>query len=177
MNLSVIRKKIFNIRGQQVMLDFDLAELYGVETKVLNQAVKRNAERFPRDFMFRLTVREWKSNWSQFVTSSLKHRGKTYVPYVFTEHGVTMLANVLKGRKAVKMSIAIVRAFISLKQFALEHKDLSEKPEELRREIHGRINEHDIQLTAIYDAIENLLHEKAVKKNWEERDRIGFTAR
>jgi phage regulator Rha-like protein len=175
------------------MLDFDLAELYGVETKVLNQAVKRNSDRFPGDFMFRLTTKEWKNMWSQFVTSynlssennssqivtrSRKYRGKTYLPYAFTEHGVTMLANVLKSKRAVKMSIAIVRAFISLKQLALQHKDFATQLEELRTELHERIGEHDTQLAAIYDAIENLLddkvEEKHHEKNWIERERIGF---
>src|ERR1700738_3868167 len=130
MELPIIQNKIYEIRGQKVMLDFDLAELYGVETKVFNQAVKRNITRFPEDFMFQLTAKEWEEgnrsqfvtaaeivdpegsqntdnqeerNWSQFVTSSKKHRGKSYLPYAFTEHGVTMLASVLRSEKAVNM--------------------------------------------------------------------------
>ena len=112
-NLTIIQSKIYEIRGQKVMLDFDLAELYGVATKVLNQAVKRNNNRFPEDFMFRLTVKEWNSMRSQIVTASTAIKGKrsqivtasqkkrniTVTPYAFTEHGVTMLANVLKARK------------------------------------------------------------------------------
>ena len=90
MQLQVIQQKIFEIRDQKVMLDFDLGELYVVETKVLNQAVKRNIERFPADFMFRLTKKEWNDLRSQIVTSSRKHRGATYLPYAFTEHGITM---------------------------------------------------------------------------------------
>lgn len=188
MKLAIIQQKIFEVRGQSVMLDFDLAELYGVETKRLNEQVKRNMDRFPPDFMFRVNTREWKTIWSQFATTSLKgnsnrsqnattskkFRAKSYLPYAFTEHGVTMLANVLKSKKAIKMSIAIVRAFISLKQMALQHKDLAERLEELRKELHERIGEHDTQLAAIYDAIENLLDDKAEKKNWTERERIGF---
>lgn len=189
MKLAIIQQKIFEVRGQNVMLDFDLAELYGVETKRLNEQVKRNIDRFPSDFMFRLTKKEWefmrsqiatssvftsKSNSSQFATSSRKHRGKTYLPNAFTEHGVTMLANVLKSKKAIKMSIAVVRAFISLKQMALQHKDLATRLEELRKELHERIGEHDTQLAAIYDAIENLLDDKIGKKSWEERERIGY---
>ena len=118
MKLAIIQQKIFEVRGQNVMLDFDLAKLYGVTTKAFNQAVKRNMDRFPEDFMFRLTAKEWNSmrsqfvtssktadgNWSQIVTSSRKHRGITYLPYAFTEHGVTMAANLLKSRKAIKMS-------------------------------------------------------------------------
>ena len=118
MKLAIIQQKIFEVRGQSVMLDFDLAELYGVETKRLNEQVKRNMDRFPPDFMFRLNTREWKTIWSQIATTSLKgnsnrsqnatiskkFRAKSYLPYAFTEHGVTMLANVLKSKKAIKMS-------------------------------------------------------------------------
>jgi phage regulator Rha-like protein len=173
--LTIIQNKIYEIREQKVMLDFDLAELYDVPTKVLNQAVKRNADRFPKDFMFRLNKKEWDFLRSQFVTLE-KGRGKysKYLPYVFTEHGVTMLANVLKSKRAIKMSIAIVRAFISLKQLAIRHKDLAERLEDLRKELHERIGEHDTQLAGIYNAIENLLDEKAGQKNWKERERIGF---
>lgn len=160
------------------MLDFDLAELYEVETKVFNQAIKRNLDSFPDDFMFRLTLSEWKSienqlvnpNWSQIVTSSQKHRGEKYLPYVFTEHGVTMLASILKSPKARQMNIAIIRAFIALRKFAIEHRDIVEQLVELKQ----RITEHDVQLSQIYDAIENLLDHKAEEKKWEERERIGF---
>jgi phage regulator Rha-like protein len=223
MESSIIQNKIYEIRGQKVMLDFDLAELYGVETRTFNQAVKRNINRFPEDFMFRLTQEEWEegirsqfvtaaeivdpeesqnsdsqrdrnssqivmsseepepeesqaidnqeeSNWSQIVTSSRKHRGKSYLPYAFTEHGVTMLASVLKSEKAVNMSIAVVRAFIALKQYAVNRKDITEQLQEIR----DRLGEHDTQLNSIYDAIESLLDEKAEQKTWQERERIGF---
>lgn len=170
------------------MLDFDLAELYDVETKRINEQVKRNLERFPNDFMFRLTSNEWKIIRSQNATASgepktkqlqiatafQKKRNISATPYAFTEHGVTMLANVLKSKRAIKMSIAVVRAFISLKQLAIQHKDLAERLEEIRKELHERIGEHDTQLAAIYNAIENLLDEKSNKKNWEERERIGY---
>lgn len=172
------------------MLDFDLAELYEVETRVFNQAIKRNIDRFPEDFMFRLTPEEWEANWSQIVTSSegidnqtfenssqivmsseaRKHRGKAYLPYAFTEHGVAMLAGVLKSTKAVNMSIAVVRAFIALKQYALEKQNVTAQLQEIR----DRLGEHDVQLSAIYDAIENLLDEKAGQRQWEDRERIGF---
>jgi len=172
MKLTVIQQKIYEIRGQNVMLDFDLAELYSVETRRLNEQVKRNIDRFPKDFMFQLTQKELKILKSQNATS--RWGGLRKLPYAFTEHGVTMLANVLKSKKAIKMSIAVVRAFISLKQMALQHKDLAERLEELRKELHERIGEHDTQLAAIYDAIENLLDDKTEKKNWEERNRIGY---
>jgi len=174
MNLTIIQNKIYEVRGQKVMLDYDIAELYEVQTKVLNQAVKRNSTRFPEDFMFRLTAKEWKSMRSQIVTASQNKRNTTVTPFVFTEHGVTMLASVLRSERAVNMNIAIVRAFVALRQMILQHKDIAEQLSQLRNELYGRIGEHDTQLNAIYDAIENLLDEKAEKRNWEERERIGF---
>ena len=108
------------------------------------------------------------------MTASQKKRNISVTPYAFTEHGVTMLANVLKSKKAIKMSIAVVRAFISLKQMVIQHKDLAERLDELRKELHERIGEHDAQLAAIYDAIENLLDDKIEKKNWEERERVEY---
>lgn len=171
-NLTIIQQKIYELRDQKVMFDFDLADLYRVETKRLKEAVRRNKKKFPADFMFELTKKEWTNLRTQFATSSWG--GQRYPPFAFTEHGVTMLASVLNSDRAIKMNIAIVRAFISLKQMALQHKDLAERLEELRKELHERIGEHDTQLAAIYDAIENLLDDKAEKKNWAERQRIGF---
>ena len=170
MQPTVIQEKIYEVRGQKVMLDFDLAELYGVETRVLNQAIKRNMESFPGDFMFRLTSKEWKMMSSQIVMTSPAKRPKTALPYAFTEHGVTMLASVLKSRKARKMNIAIVRAFIALKRFALQNSEILAQVKELR----DRVGGHDAQLDQIYDAIENLLDEKVEQKKWENRERIGF---
>ena len=155
MKLTIIQQKMFEVRGQNVMLDFDLAELYGVETKRLNDQVKRNMDRFPEDFMFRLTPKEWdfmrsqiatasaklRSKRSQNATASQKKRNLNVTLYAFTEHGVTMLANVLKSKKAINMSIAVVRAFISLKQLVIQHKDLAERLDELRKELHERIGE------------------------------------
>jgi hypothetical protein len=187
MQITVIQQRIYEIRDQKVMLDFDLAKLYGVETKVFNQAIKRNITRFPKDFMFRLTKKEWISmrsqigtasapsgNWSQIVTSSKKHRGMAYLPYAFTEHGITMLASVLKSVRAVKMNIAIVRAFVALREFALHYKDLALQIKEIRQ----TVTSHNEQLNQIYDAIENMLEEKEnkveQKRLWKERERIGF---
>ena len=152
------------------MLDFDLAELYEVETRALNQAIKRNIESFPKDFMFRLTAKEWKTMSSQFVMTYPGKRPKTALPYAFTEHGVTMLASVLKSSKARKMNIAIVRAFIALKKFVLENSEILGQLKELKE----RIGDHDIQLNQIYNAIENLLDDKVEQKSWKERERIGF---
>jgi L-lactate utilization protein LutC len=190
---EAIIRKIYVIRGQKVMLDFDLASLYEVETKALNQAVKRNADRFPEDFMFRLTAKEWlmmrsqvvtassqkidlqkdDNMRSQFVTASQKRRNTNVAPYAFTEHGVTMLASVLKSERAVKMSIAVVRAFIELKRLASNYSELAEQLETLK--LH--LGEHDIQLKNIYDAIENLLDDSVNKQslnNISTRKRIGF---
>jgi len=114
LELSAIHSKIYEVRGFRVMLDFDLAEMYMTETKVLNQAVKRNMKRFPSDFMFQLTKQELINLRSQFVTSSWG--GTRYLPYVFTEHGVTMSANVLKSDVAIEASIMIVRSFVALRQ-------------------------------------------------------------
>jgi len=169
------------------MFDFDLAALYEVETKVLNQAVKRNTKRFPSDFMFQLTAEEWSNiwsqivttsdtavgtsgNWSQIVTSSRKHRPKTARPYVFTEQGVAMLSGILNSDKAINMNIAIMRAFVEIRRIVLQQGDIKEQ----LKQIQHRIVEHDTQLSAIYDAIENLLDDKATGRKWEDRERIGF---
>jgi phage regulator Rha-like protein len=168
MQVQVIQNKIYNIREQKVMFDFDLAELYNVETRVLNQAVKRNESRFPKDFMFQLSKKEWDDLKSQFVTST--RGGTRSLPHVFTEHGVTMLASVLKSSRAIKMNIAIVRAFVGLKKFAIESKELADQMYLLRQ----RIGEHDAQLNQIYNAIENILEEKKETRTWETRERIGF---
>jgi phage regulator Rha-like protein len=189
-----IINKIYIIREQKVMLDFDLAILYEVETKALNQAVKRNGDRFPEDFMFRLTAKEWLLMRSQIVTSSVQaldsHSDETmrsqivtssqvkrkdrYTPYAFTEHGVTMLASILKSERAVKMSIAVVRAFIELKKNAIQYDELISQIENLK----NHLGEHDVQLNSIYTAIENLLDDKVDKKlkeaAWKKRKRIGF---
>lgn len=167
MNLQIIQNKIYEIRGQKVMLDFDLAELYEVETRVLNQAVKRNIDIFPDDFMFQLSKIEWKTMSSQIVMTYPKKRPKTALPLVFTEHGVAMLANVLKSKKARNTSVAIVRAFIALKQFVLNYKELSEKLKELE----SRYNK---QFKDVYEAINYLLQKDKHQIEQGERKRIGF---
>lgn len=174
MDLIIVQQKIYEVRDEKVMLDFDLAELYAVETRVFNQAVKRNTDSFPKDFMFRLTAKEWKTMSSQIVMTSPNKRPKTALPYAFTEHGVTMLASVLKSPRARKMNIAIVRAFVALRKLALKSSDVKEQLKELKE----RIGEHDVQLNQIYTAIENMLEEKVDKeaeaKKWKSRERIGF---
>lgn len=171
--LEIIQQKIHEIRGQKVMLDFDLAELYDVPTGALNQAVKRNVLRFPEDFMFQLTREEYHSLRSQFVILEGKGNYSKYNPYAFTEHGVTMLASILKSEKAVEMNIAIVRAFIALRQFALNYKDLADQIEEIRL----TVQDHSEQLTKIYGAIESLMAAKEAQQDWlQTRERIGFKA-
>ncbi len=183
-----IQNRIYELRGERVMLDFDLAALYEVETKVLNQAVKRNIKRFPEDFMFRLSIGEWQTirsqfvtsdskdndnqqtNWSQSVTSSKKHRGAAYLPYAFTEQGVAMLSGILNSDKAINMNIAIMRAFVEVRKIFLKEIDFREQLKEIRE----RLGEHDTQLNQIYDAMENLLDEKAAQRKWDQRERIGF---
>lgn len=172
MELQIIQQKIFEIRGQKVMFDFDLAALYEVERRALNQAVKRNIESFPEDFMFQITREEYANLKSQIVISSWG--GARSLPYAFTEHGITMAASVLKSPKARKMNIAIVRAFISLRKFAAQYGDIVEQLSELK----DRIGNHDAQLNQIYEALENLLDEKVEvqekKDTWTNRERIGF---
>jgi len=184
MRLTVIQKKIYMVDGQRVMLDFDIADLYQVETRVLNQAVKRNLARFPKDFMFQLTKKQWegikpqlvvqsdliKRNSSQIVMSSKKHRGKSYLPFAFTEHGVTMLASVLRSARAIKMNIFIVRAFVTLRQFALNYEELARQ----LKELHETVGEHDKNIIDLYKAIESLIEEKQKIIDWENRERIGF---
>jgi len=149
------------------MLDFDLAELYEVDTRSLNQAVKRNIDIFPDDFMFRLTASEWESMSSQFVMTYPTKRPKTALPFAFTEHGVAMLANILKSKKARQTSILIVRAFIALKQFALSYKEISEHLNELE-------TKYNQQFKDVYDAINFLLQRDKQRIDQHQRKRIGF---
>lgn len=168
MQIERIQNKIYEIRSQKIMLDFDLAELYEVGTKVLNQAVKRNPERFPPRFMFRLTIAEWENMRSQIVTASDQaKRNIGITPFAFTEHGVTMLASVLRSEKAIRMNIAIVEAFIALKEFAITYKELAEKLNELESRYDKRFND-------VYDAINFLLQKDNQETSQKQRTRIGY---
>jgi len=182
--IKSIQNRIYEIRGERVMLDFDLAALYEVPTKVLNQAVKRNIKRFPKDFMFRLTSDDWGEMWSQIVTTSEEQtsmrsqivtasqskRNTKTTPYAFTEQGIAMLSGILNSDKAIAMNIAIMRAFVEIRRILIQETDLRIQLNQIRE----RLGEHDTQLNAIYDAMENLLDEKAAQKKFEERKRIGF---
>jgi len=187
--LRSIQNRIYEIRGQRVMLDRDLAALYEIETKQLNLAVKRNIDRFPADFMFQLTREEADSLRFQNETlktpsppNSLRFQIETpkpgrggirYLPYVFTEQGVAMLSGVIRSQKAIQMNIAIMRAFVEIRRIVLQQLDLKQQLKEIKE----RIGEHDAQLNHIYDAMENLLDEKAAHRKWEDRERIGFKKR
>ncbi len=182
--IKSIQNRIYEIRGERVMLDFDLADLYEVPTKVLNQAVKRNIKRFPEDFMFRLTSEEWQNMWSQIVTiyenpdpgrsqtvtTLQQSRRKDNMPYAFTEQGVAMLSGILNSDKAIAMNIAIMRAFVEIRRILIEESDLRIQLKQIKE----RLGEHDAQLNQIYDAMENLLDENAAQRKWDERKRIGF---
>jgi len=145
------------------MLDTDLANLYGVQTKVLLQGIKRNRERFPNDFMFQLTKEEFINLRSQIVTSSWG--GRRYLPYVFTEQGVAMLSSVLKSEKAIRVNIAIMRTFAKLREIVSTHKELAYKLAELER----KIERHDKEITTILEAIRQLM-----SPSEKTRPRIGF---
>jgi len=162
--VEMIERKILLIRGQKVMLSMDLAELYGVEHRVLMQAVKRNMSRFPGDFMFQLSVQEFANLKSQIVTSSWG--GIRKAPHAFTEHGALMAASVLNSEKAVETSVFVIRAFVRLREMISTHKALAEKFEELEKRLEG----HDASIGEIVRAIQYLMQpDGPLKKN-----RIGF---
>ncbi|UPQ78382.1 ORF6N domain-containing protein [Flavobacterium azooxidireducens] len=160
MKLEIIQQQIIELRDQKVMLDFHLADLYEIETKVLKQAVKRNINRFPNDFMFELSKEEFESLRSQIVTS--KRGGLRYMPFAFTEQGVAMLSSVLNSDKAIAINIAIMRTFVSLRQFALNYKELNDK-----------ITEIEKQFPDIYKIL-NFLMDKENSTSSKERNKIGF---
>ncbi len=156
------------LRGQKVMLDFDLAQLYETETKVLKQAVRRNKYRFPSDFLFELTKEEYQVLRSQIVTLEPgKGRYSKYLPFAFTEQGVAMLASILNSPKAIEVNIAIVRAFVFIRQYALSHKDLTDK----LRKLEARYNRKFKDISA---AIHFLLQKDQLETSQKERKRIGF---
>ncbi|MEO6838754.1 MAG: ORF6N domain-containing protein [Ginsengibacter sp.] len=180
--IQSIQNRIYEIRGERVMIDRDLAALYETETKRLKEAVNRNIKRFPKDFMFQLSKEEFEDLRFQIETLektdnplrtqiATSNRGGTrYLPYAFTEQGVAMLSGILNSGKAINMNIAIMRAFVEVRRILLKQNDIKEQMKELKE----RLGEHDVQLTQIYDAMENLLDEKASQRKWNDRQRIGF---
>lgn len=146
------------------MLDFDLAELYGVETRTLNQSVQRNVSRFPGDFMFRLTAEEWASMSSQFVMTSMNKRPRSALPFAFTEQGIAMLSSVLRSKVAVQVNIGIMRSFVFMRRYALTHQELTDRLKELE----GKFN-------TVYEALNYLLtKQQAQAAEQDTRRRIGF---
>lgn len=160
-----ITSQIYLLRGQKVMLDRDLAELYGVETKVLKQAVRRNSKRFPGDFMFELNAGEFNDWRSQFVTSKSDKMGLRYRPMAFTEQGVAMLSSVLNSERAIQVNIQIMRAFTKLRQMLATHEDLRHKIEAMEQK-------YDQQFKVVFDAIKLLLEAEE-----KPRAKIGFTVK
>lgn len=176
-SVAQIESQIFLIRGQKVMLDADLAELYGVPTKRLNEQVRRNSERFPEDFMFQLTTEEFANLKSEFETSSLRSQiatsnnpagrgGRRHLPYAFTEHGAIMVASVLNSPRAVEASVQVVRAFVQLRQMLASNAELSRKLVAMEKK-------YDIKFKAVFDAIHELMAPLAPKK----KRPIGFAPR
>ena len=182
LNPENIAQLVFFIRGEKIMFDADLAKLYGVSTKALNQALRRNRERFPEDFVFQLTANEFaalrsqsvtsrpkephpqslRSNWSQFVISSRKHRGARYRPYAFTEQGVAMLSSVLRSRRTAEVNIAIMRTFVQLRRLMDTNRDLARKIEAFEKK-------YDEQFADVFAVIKELVAPEATP-----RKQIGF---
>jgi phage regulator Rha-like protein len=149
---ELIERRIYLIRGRKVMLDADLATLYQVATKALNQAVRRNGERFPEDFMFQLTPKEAEALRSQSVTSNIGRGGRRYLPYVFTEHGVGMLSSVLSSPRAVQMNIQIIRAFIRMREVLATQSELAAR----MGQIETTLEQHALVITSLADEIEDI---------------------
>jgi len=181
---------IYEVRGERLMLDSDLALIYGVETKALNRAVKRNRDRFPKDFMFQLSEDEWKNLRYQIGTSSsnskhqslryqigtstLGHGGRRSRPYVFTEHGAIMAANVLNSRRAVQMSVFVVRAFLKMRALLGDNRDLAQKLAGLEKELKKRLDVHDTVIVTILQRVMDIIDPPALPPP-PPKPHIGFT--
>jgi hypothetical protein len=178
--------RIITIRGQKVILDADLARIYGVATKVLNQAVKRNSEKFPSDFMFQLAPQEVvdlksqivtsssEGNRSQIVTGSQKHRDPRFLPYVFTEHGAIMAATVLNSPQAVQMSVFVVRAFVAMRALLTDTQELARKLTKLESEVKARLDTHDMAIVDILSRFMDIINPPESPLPEPQPKRIGF---
>jgi hypothetical protein len=166
-----ISRAILFLRGHRVLLDQALAELYGVETKVLVQAAKRNLARFPADFMFQLTASEWAGLRSQIVTSKTRRGGRRYAPYAFTEQGVAMLSSVLVSERAIAVNIQIMRAFVRMRELLVSNRELAQKLDQLEARLEKKLTSHDEAIAAILSAIRELTNPTPPKRRG-----IGFTA-
>jgi len=167
MELQSLKRKIYQIRKQSVMFDFDLSELYETDTRSLKQAVNRNINRFPEDFMFQLTKKEWEEVIT--ICDNLPSTAKFSPsrPYAFSEQGVAMLSSVLRNKKAIEINISIMRAFVLIRQYALSHEDLTHKLNELEHKF-------DQQFTNVYEALTFLMNKEKVDWDQKNRDRIGY---
>ena len=163
LHFDAVEKRIHILRGHRVMLDQDLAVLYGVETKALNRAVQRNPERFPGDFMFQLTAEEMDN--LRFHIGTSRWGGRRHLPHVFTQEGISMLSSVLRSKRAIQVNIVIMRAFVKLRQVLSTHKNLARKLEELE----GKYDKHDVQIRTIFQALKQL-----IEAPLQTRRRIGF---
>lgn len=166
---EIITNKIYLIRGQKVMLDRDLAELYGVETKVLKQAVRRNIKRFPEDFMFEMTKQELEIWRSQFATSNQDKKGLRYAPFCFTEQGVTMLSCVLNSERAIEVNIRIIRIFTKLREMLTDNLNLKLEIEEIKK----KLTNHSKNIELVFNYLDELIKKKENKKP---RKQIGYKA-
>src|SRR4030095_5908524 len=166
-SIRLIERRIYLIRRHKIMIDFDLADLYGVSTKQLNQQVSRNKKRFPEDFMFRLTKEEADALRSQFVTSNTRRGGRRYLPYVFTEQGVAMLSSVLNSERAIEVNIMIMRAFVKLRQMLESNEELNRKFAAVIR----KLSTHDKYFKVVFDELKKLTEDPTPP-----RKQIGFKA-
>ncbi len=170
---EMIKQRIFLVRGQRVMLDFDLAEVYGVTTARLNQQVRRNLKRFPSDFLFQLNSKEFEHLMLQFATSKKGRGGRRKLPLAFTEHGAVMVANVLQSEQSVAMSVYVVRAFIKLREALAGNKELAKRLENLERKLTGRIDTHEKAILQLFSEIRKLL-DPPLPKAEKPKHQIGF---
>ena len=165
MEIEIIKNSIHEIRGKKVILDFELAKLYGSETKRLKESVRRNSKRFPIDFMFELTHDEWTNLRSQNASSSWG--GQRYLPFAFTEQGVAMLSSVLNSERAIEVNITIMRAFVMMRQWALTHQELSKRLDALEQQYGQKFSD-------IEQVLNFLIQKDQKKTQQQQRDRIGF---
>jgi len=165
---ETIEQKIYLIRGKKIMLDMDLALLYGVETKAMNRAVKRNMDRFPMDFMFQLNAQEFENLRYQFGTSS--YGGRRYLPYVFTEQGVAMLSGILNSKRAIEVNVQIIRTFVKLREMIISNKELRIKMEDMERK-------YDKRFKVVFDTLRSLIENNKKEILIEKKEAIGFKNR
>jgi len=168
---------IVTVRGQKVILDSDLAQIYGVATKALNQAVKRNIDKFPSDFMFQLTPQEVREMWSQIVTSSPRYRSIKYRPFAFTEHGAIMAATVLNSPQAVQMSVFVVRAFVAMRSLLNDTRELARKLAKLESEVKARLDTHDMAIVDILGRFLDIINPPESPLPEPPPKRIGFNVK